>query len=190
MNQTIREYRFPSAQVLQLVQGDITSEVVDAIVNAANAHLAHGAGVAGAIVRQGGAVIQAESDQWVREHGLVSHANPAYTLAGNLPCRYVIHAVGPRWGEGDEQTRLNEAIIGSLRCAEQLGLASIAFPAISTGIFGFPKELAAQVMLAAIQDYLEKHPASELKLIRLVMFDVATMQAFLRLWEQDDHLHT
>jgi O-acetyl-ADP-ribose deacetylase (regulator of RNase III) len=188
MNQTIREHRFPTGQVLQLAQGDITDEKVDAIVNAANTHLAHGAGVAGAIVRKGGRLIQDESQQWVRKHGLVSHSEPAYTQAGNLPCKYVIHAVGPHWGEGDEQNKLKEAVTGALALAEQLSLGSISLPAISTGIFGFPKELAAQELLSAIRFYLSEHPASGLRLIRLVLFDLATMQAFLRVWEQDDQL--
>lgn len=127
--------------MLQLVEGDITTAKVDAIVNAANAHLQHGGGVAGIISRKGGPVIQRESDLWVREHGSVRHAEPAVTSGGSLPCRYVLHAVGPVWGEGDEDRKLAEAVTGSLRAADQLELTSIAFPAISTGIFGFPKEI-------------------------------------------------
>jgi O-acetyl-ADP-ribose deacetylase (regulator of RNase III) len=188
VNQAAKEHTFPSGQQLQIAQGDITAETVDAIVNAANCHLEHGAGVAGAIVRRGGLQIQAESNQWVWEHGTVSHAEPAYTRAGNLPCRYVFHAVGPRWGEGDEAAKLGAAIGGSLRLAEQLGLSSIAFPAISTGIFGFPRTLAAQVILGSIQGYLAQNPDSGLKLIRLVLYDQETLQAFLKAWEQDDHL--
>jgi O-acetyl-ADP-ribose deacetylase (regulator of RNase III) len=180
-------YTFPSGQVLQISQGDITAETVDAIVNTANAYLEHGAGVAGAIVQRGGQQIQAESSQWVREHGLVSHAEPAYTHAGYLPCRYVIHAVGPRWGEGDETDKLGAAVRGSLQLAERLSLSSIAFPAISTGIFGFPKLRAAQVMLSTIRDYLANNPDSSLKLIRLVLYDQETLRAFVDTWEQDDH---
>jgi O-acetyl-ADP-ribose deacetylase (regulator of RNase III) len=190
MNQMVKEHLFQSGQKLQIAQGDITAEKVDVIVNAANSHLMHGAGVAGAIVRRGGTQIQAESRQWVREHGLVGHAEPAYTHAGNLPCRYVIHAVGPVWGDGDEDTMLEAAMRGSLRLADRLGVSSIAFPAISTGIFGFPKARAAQVMLNSIQDYLATNPASRLKLIRLVLFDQETLQAFVRVWEQDDHFRT
>src|SRR4030065_1710862 len=104
MNQTIKVYTFPSGQSLHIAQGDITAETVDAIVNAANSYLEHGLGVAGAIVRWGGPVIQTESSQWVREHGPVTHAEPAYTTAGELHCRYVLHAVGPRRGEGGEAT--------------------------------------------------------------------------------------
>jgi O-acetyl-ADP-ribose deacetylase (regulator of RNase III) len=188
MNQVVREHTFTSGQKLQLVQGDITEEQVDAIVNAANAHLAHGAGVAGAIVRKGGRQIQIESDQWVHEHGMVSHSEPAYTQAWNLPCRYVIHAVGPRWGEGNEETKLIAAVQGSLRRAEELGLASMAFPAISTGIFGFPVQLAAQVILSTITTYLQDRPTSKLSLVRVVLFDRETRRAFEDEWGQDDHL--
>lgn len=140
MNCLLDETVLPSGQTLQFVQGDITAESTDAIVNAANKHLQHGAGVAGAILRRGGQVIQRESDAWIQAHGNVSHAAPAWTSGGNLACRIVIHAVGPVWGDGDEEKKLANAIIGSLRLADELGLHSIAFPAISTGIFGFPKE--------------------------------------------------
>jgi O-acetyl-ADP-ribose deacetylase (regulator of RNase III) len=190
MNKVVREHKFQTGASIQLVQGDITDETVDAIVNAANSHLAHGAGVAGAIVRKGGRQIQEESWKWVQEHGYVSHAEPAYTQAGRLPCKYVIHAVGPRWGEGDEEAKLAEAGQGSLRLAEQLGLSSIAFPAISTGIFGFPLPLAARVLLANIVDYLTRKPESSLKLVRLVLYDREALQAFINEWEQDDHLRT
>ena len=188
MNETSKERIFPTGQKLQLVQGDITEETVDAIVNAANAHLSHGAGVAGAILRRGGMQIQVESDQWVQEHGMVRHAEPAYTRAGNLPCRYVIHAVGPIWSEGQEEEKLQAATNGSLQLAERLGLQSIAFPAISTGIYRFPKPLAAQVMLSTIADHLTANPDSSLKLVRIVLYEPETLQAFIEAWEQNDHL--
>ncbi len=188
MNQVCKEFIYPSGQVLQIARGDLTSETVDAIVNAANATLEHGSGVAGAIVRRGGPQIQAESNQWVSEHGPVTHAKPAYTRSGKLPCRYVIHAVGPRWGEGDEEDKLMSAIHGSLQLADRLSLGSIAFPAVATGIFGFPKPLAARVILASIHEYLAENPACKLKLIRLVLFDQETLQAFVDEWEQNDHL--
>jgi putative ATPase len=190
MNQTLKKHTFPSGLTLQIVQGDITAEAVDAIVNAANSYLEHGAGVAGAILRKGGPSIQVESDQWVGAHGPVSHAEPAYTAAGNLPYRYVIHAVGPRWGEGQEHAKLAAAVHGSLHRANELSLASIALPALSTGVYGFPRPLAAGVILGTIQDYVAENPASSLKTIHLVLFDQETVQAFLNAWEQDDHLHT
>jgi O-acetyl-ADP-ribose deacetylase (regulator of RNase III) len=183
MNRVILESLAPSGQRLQLVQGDLTEEGVDAIVNAANSALAHGGGVAGAIARKGGSQIQEESVRWVQEHGPVRHAEPAYTRAGRLPCRYVIHAVGPVWGEGDEDAKLSAAVSGSLALADQLRLASLALPAISTGIFGFPKERAARLILAAIQDYLRQNPASGLKQIRLVLYDQPTLEAFQNAWK-------
>jgi O-acetyl-ADP-ribose deacetylase (regulator of RNase III) len=123
-------------------------------------------------------------------HGLVTHAEPAYTGGGNLPCRFVIHAVGPVWGEGDEEDKLTAAIRGSLQLAERLNLTSIAFPAISTGIYRFPVPLAPQVILAAIQGYLADHPTSHLELIRLVLYDRETWHAFADALEQDDHFGT
>jgi O-acetyl-ADP-ribose deacetylase len=186
MNELLLETSLADGRLLQLAQGDLTAESVDAIVNAANAYLQHGAGVAGAIARAGGPVIQGESDAWVRKHGPVSHAAPAWTSGGSLACRYVIHAVGPVWGEGGEDEKLQAAVTGSLRTADELKLASIAFPAISTGIFGFPKERAAGVMLAAIRDYAELQQ-SGLKQIRIVVYDAATTAAFEKVWH--DHFH-
>jgi O-acetyl-ADP-ribose deacetylase (regulator of RNase III) len=185
VNTVLAEAGFSSGQTFQLVQGDITAETTEAIVNAANPALRHGAGVAGAILRRGGPVIQQESEAWVREHGPVSHAAPAWTSAGSLPCRYVIHAVGPVWGDGDEDAKLAAAVSGSLSVAESLGLASLALPAISTGIFGFPKERAAQVTLTTVRDYFSTRPSSGLKQVRLVLYDTSTLDAFLRIWH--DH---
>lgn len=183
MNQVVEEIQLPGGQSLQLVHGDLTEEQVDAIVNAANAHLQHGGGVAGAIAWRGGPQIQAESDKWVRKYGPVPHDRPAYTSAGRLPCRYVIHAVGPVWGSGNEDARLSQAVRGSLRLADELKLASIAIPAISTGIFGFPKERAARLMLAEIQDYFAQNPASGLKQVRLTIIDPPTVGVFREAWQ-------
>ncbi|HEX7976861.1 MAG TPA: macro domain-containing protein [Anaerolineales bacterium] len=182
MNRVLQEHVFKQGQRLQIVEGDLTQENVDAIVNAANAHLMHGGGVAAAISRRGGPQIQAESSAWVRQHGPVTHAEPAYTHAGSLPCRYVIHAVGPIWGEGDEDARLADAVRGALRRAEQLELNSVAIPAISTGIFGFPKERAARVILETISSYFAQEPASRLSLVRLVLYERDTTDAFLQEW--------
>jgi O-acetyl-ADP-ribose deacetylase len=166
------------------VQGDITALQVDAIVNAANAHLQHGGGVAGIISRKGGPAIQKESDAWVREHGPVPHAEPAVTSGGNLPCRYVIHAVGPVWGEGDEDRKLTEAVTGSLSTADKLGLSSMAFPAISTGIFGFPKERAAGVTFSAIADFFANKMESSITLVQMVLYDQPTLDAFMKVWRE------
>ena len=128
-----------------------------------------------------GECIQEESEAWVRKHGRVTHAKPAWTSGGLLPTKYVIHAVGPVWGDGDEDAKLGSAIRGSLEVADQLRSASVSFPAISTGIFGFPKERAAGVIFTAIENYFSEHE-SGIKLVRLVLFDQATIKAFISLW--------
>lgn len=184
MNTVLIERSLPTGQTVQLVQGDLTTEQVDAIVNAANEHLAHGGGVAWAIVRKGGEVIQQESDEWIRAHGPVSHAHPAWTSGGLLPAKYVIHAVGPVWGDGDEDAKLSAAVRGSLHVADELRLASIAMPAISTGIFGFPKGRAADVTFRAIAHYFSEHSESGVSLVRIVLFDSATIDAFMDVWKE------
>jgi putative ATPase len=183
MNKILRHKTFPSGVAFQIVQGDITQEVVDAIVNAANSHLQHGGGVADVIVRQGGQLIQQESNAWVQEHGLVSHQSPAYTSAGRLPCKYVIHAVGPVWGEGDEDAKLSAAVRGSLQLAEELNLGSISIPAISTGIFGFPKDRAAKIIFVTIDDFFLHKPETSLEQVRLTLFDLPTIQIFLDIYD-------
>lgn len=184
MNRILEEKDLPQGRILQLVQGDLTIEAVDVIVNAANSQLQHGGGVAGAIARRGGPEIQAQSNAWVRENGPVTYNTPAYTGAGSLPCRYVIHAVGPVWGEGNEDEKLQTAVSKSLQLADELEISSIAFPAISTGIFGFPKERAAGVILNAIGDYLSHWSDSGIKQIRITLYDQPTTDAFLKVWQE------
>jgi O-acetyl-ADP-ribose deacetylase len=181
VNKVLAERVLPTGQTIQIVQGDLTEESTDAIVNAANEHLKHGAGVAGAILRRGGRVIQQESDDWVRDHGPVSHAHPAWTSGGLLPAKYVIHAVGPVWGDGDEDARLSAAVRGSLELADKLQCTSIALPAISTGIFGFPKDRAAGVIQGTLDDYFSRTD-SRIVLVRLVLFDEPTITAFTKTW--------
>ncbi|MFQ6102385.1 MAG: macro domain-containing protein [Anaerolineae bacterium] len=141
---------------LALVEGDITEMDTDAIVNAANERLAHGGGVAGVISRKGGPAIQRESNEWVRRHGRVVTGSAAITSGGNLKARYVIHAVGPIYdGTPRSAELLGAAVHAALHTADEHGLKSIALPAISTGIFGYPMEEAARVMLRAAIGYLE-----------------------------------
>ena len=179
MNEILLEAPLPNKKAFQIVQGDITTENVDAIVNAANSRLQHGGGVAWSISRRGGKIIQSESNAWAREHGEVSYASPAYTSAGELPCKYVIHAVGPVWGDGEEDAKLVDAISGSLRVASDLGLVSVSLPAISTGIFGFPKELAAKIIFSTIEQYLTQNPASPLQTVRLILYGEADANLYL-----------
>jgi O-acetyl-ADP-ribose deacetylase (regulator of RNase III) len=176
----VAEHAFENGNILRLVHGDLTEARVDAIVNAANAQLMHGGGVAGDIVDKGGPEIQAESDAWVREHGAVPHDQPAITGAGSLPCKYVIHAVGPVWGSGDEDAKLRAAITGALEVAERNKLGSLALPAISTGIFGFPKDRGAVVILNAIVDHLAQNTECALSEVNVTLIDKPSVQVFAR----------
>jgi len=137
--------------VIELVAGDITELDADAIVNAANDQLILGGGVAGAIRRKGGPSIQAQCDTI----GGCPVGQAAITTGGNLKVKYVIHAVGPRMGEGNEDQKLRNATLNSLKLADQNKLKSIAFPAISTGIFGYPIDRCAKIMLTATAEYLK-----------------------------------
>ena len=157
---------------LQLEQGDITDSSADAIVNAANSDLILGAGVAGAIRRKGGPSIQEECDRI----GSCPVGNAVITSAGNLQTRFVIHAVGPKWGEGHEVEKLRNAAIKSLQRAEEKKLKSIAFPAISTGIFGFPLKLAAETLLTAVWQYLSQK--SEIETVTFILFDIESFNVF------------
>jgi O-acetyl-ADP-ribose deacetylase (regulator of RNase III) len=171
-------YLFPGNRKLTIVQGDITQESTDAIVNAANEKLRHGGGVAAAIARAGGPEIQHESNEWVATHGPVSHEQPAITTSGKMPSKYVIHAVGPVWGSGDEPRKLADSIYGSLRLASEKQFKSIAFPAISTGIFGYPKEDAAPVFFETIARFIAETPDNSLELIKITIIDLPTLTVF------------
>ena len=142
---------------LEIVQGDITALAVDAIVNAANGYLKHGGGVAAAISRKGGPSIQHESDAIIRKRGPLGTGDAAITGGGNLPARFVIHAVGPIWSEhqpAEADRLLRKAVQSCLALAEENGLKSVALPAISTGIYGFPIDRAAPLMLAEAANHL------------------------------------
>ena len=152
----IREALFKTTRV-RVIRGDLTEATVDAIVNAANSRLQHGGGVAGAIVRKGGAIIQAESDRI----GHVPVGESALTTAGALKAKYVIHTVGPRWGEGDEEVKLRSAVRNTLKLAQEKAFAAIAMPAISAGIFGFPKDQCARIMVEEIAAFTDGHKGIE-----------------------------
>ncbi len=179
-NQIISEKEIISGKKIKLVQGDITEETVDAIVNAANSYLQHGGGVAAAIVRKGGYEIQEESNRI----GYVPVGKAAMTGAGRLPAKYVIHAVGPRWGEGDEDNKLKSAVQSSLELAAEKGLKSISMPAISAGIFGFPKDRCARIILSTIEEYLRQHPDTALNEVRVCLYDKPTMNAFVEAFKE------
>jgi O-acetyl-ADP-ribose deacetylase (regulator of RNase III) len=156
---------------LQAVRGDITTESVDVIVNAANTALVAGGGVCGAIFRAAGPGLAAAC----AELGGCATGDAKATPGFSLPARWIIHAVGPVWAGGDrgEPERLASAYRRSLEVAEGLGAASVAFPAISTGIFGYPLEAATDVALGAVRD-----AGSRVALVRFVCFDEPTRAAY------------
>jgi O-acetyl-ADP-ribose deacetylase (regulator of RNase III) len=158
---------------IELVQGDITDIATDAIVNAANESLQMGGGVAGAIRRRGGPAIQRECD----DIGGTPVGTAVLTTGGNLKARYVIHAVGPRWGEGDEDQKLANAVNTALKLADNKRLRSLAIPAISTGIFGFPKERAANIILSTTLAFVHE-ATTTLRRIVFCLFDPASYNVF------------
>jgi O-acetyl-ADP-ribose deacetylase (regulator of RNase III) len=160
--------------------GDITRIDADAIVNAANSGLAPGGGVSGAIHSAGGPEIARECAAYVREHGPVPTGGAALTTAGRLPARHVIHAVGPIWGGGrsGEPEALASAYGRSIEIADANGLETIAFPSISTGIYGYPLDLAAPVAVHAVQEALVD--TRHLREATFVLFDQRTYDAYER----------
>lgn len=152
---------------IKVVRGDITEMEVDVIVNAANSYLKHGGGVAGAIVRKGGSVIQEESNHI----GFVAVGSCALTSGGRLKAGNVIHAVGPRWGEGDEEKKLKDAVHNTLVLASQKSFRTLAMPAISAGIFGFPRDRCASVIVHKVIAFLSSQTTSLREIIFCLIDD-------------------
>ena len=167
-------------KAIRLVQGDITERDVEAIVNAANSHLKHGGGVAGAIVRRGGQVIQDESDKV----GYTPVGSAAITTAGKLKAKHVIHAVGPRMGEGDEDNKLRGAVTSTLYLASENGIKSLSMPAISSGIFGFPKDRCAAILVGESSGFLRDNAKTSLELVEFCVFDDSTLDYFRKEFKQ------
>lgn len=164
---------------IELRQGDITEVRCDAIVNAANASLLGGGGVDGAIHRAGGPAILAECKAIVRERGPLPTGQAVITTAGKLPARFVIHTVGPVWSGNDaeEQEReLADCYRNSLQLALEKGCNTVAFPNISTGVYHFPKERAAQVAIGAVREFLQAHDGPER--VIFVCFDAENYQLY------------
>jgi O-acetyl-ADP-ribose deacetylase len=160
--------------VLEITQGDITLEATEAIGNAANSSLAGGGGVDGAIHRAGGRAIMEELK--AKYKGCPT-GSAVITSGGNLRAKYVIHAVGPRYsGSPRDPELLSGAYRKSLELCTEHKISSIAFPSISTGIYGYPVEEASRIALKTVRDYLKDHP--EIKLVRFVLFDARTYRAY------------
>lgn len=166
---------------LELAQGDVTRQEVDAIVNAANSQLAGGGGVDGAIHRAGGELLMQETDERYPDGCPTGEA--VVTDAGNLPAKYVFHAVGPRWRGGlhGEPELLASAYRRCLERAVEHECDSVAFPAISTGVYGYPIDLAAETALKTVHDFLVEH--NRPRLVRFVLFDGGAYGAFARVLE-------
>ncbi|MFL6413996.1 MAG: macro domain-containing protein [Nitrososphaeraceae archaeon] len=192
----VEEIRLHNNRILRLVKGDITERNVDAIVNAANSYLKHGGGVAAAIVRKGGTIIQKESDKIITARGLVPVGSAVITTAGKLPCKAVIHTVGPRMGEGNEDYKLRKAVRSSLILASEKGFKSISMPAISSGIFGFPKDRCAKILVEESKTFLQdsnndntstNNTISTLDIIEFCIFDNETLVCFKNQFDNFKH---
>jgi O-acetyl-ADP-ribose deacetylase len=166
------------ASKFELMQGDLTEMKTDAIVNAANNDLQHGGGVAGAIRRKGGDIIQRESN----EIGSIPVGGAAITSGGKLKARYVIHAASMQLGGRTTARALRSSTAHSLRIAAEKGLKTIAFPAVGTGIAGFPMEECAEIMLQESMDHLKR--GSSLEKIYFVLFDEPSLKTFEKVWQR------
>jgi O-acetyl-ADP-ribose deacetylase (regulator of RNase III) len=171
--QLIDEIRMSNDKIIRLIKGDITDQNVDVIVNPANSYLQHGGGVAAAIVRKGGKTIQKESDKI----GFVPVGSSVITLSGNLPCQAIIHTVGPKMGEGNEDFKLSKSIQSCLSLASDNSYKIISIPAISSGIFGFPKDRCANILLDECIKFLQNNNTS-LKTIEFCIIDDETLNHF------------
>ena len=171
--QLIDEIRISNDKIIRLIKGDITEQNVDVIVNPANSYLKHGGGVAGAIVRKGGKIIQIESDKI----GFVPVGLSVITTSGELPCEAIIHTVGPKMGEGNEDFKLSKSIHSCLSLASENSYKNISIPAISSGIFGFPKDRCANILLDESIKFLQNNNTS-IKIIEFCIIDDETLFHF------------
>ncbi|KAL4427507.1 hypothetical protein ABPG74_015210 [Tetrahymena malaccensis] len=170
---------------VSIVQNDLTLEEVEAIVNAANSFLSHGGGVAGAISRKGGKIIQQQSDEIIKKRNKIKNGDSVTTDAGKLPCKKVIHTVGPIWEDGNsnEKEELARCMKTILEEAQKYELKTLSIPAISSGIFGFPKDLCAKILLSETQNLLKSQYSDYFKEIRFCNFDNETVQVFIQEFE-------
>jgi len=173
MAETASEVTLPKGQKLSLVIGDICDQDVEAIINPSNQELSHDGGVSGALVQKGGKEIQKESNKWIKKHGKLDVGESAITTAGTLHAKYIIHTVGPRWGEKKEVPKLRNAIYGAMKLVESQNLKSVALPAISLGAFEFPVKKGVRTILEALTEFLsvEVQKDSKLKDVRIVLLD-------------------
>jgi O-acetyl-ADP-ribose deacetylase (regulator of RNase III) len=166
-------------KTLRLVKGDITKSNVDVIVNAANSQLKHHGGLAKHIVENGGYIIQKESNQI----GFVPVGQAVITGSGRLSCKAVIHAIGPRWGEGNEENKLKNAVKNSLELASKKNFQSISMPAISAGIYRFPKDKCAKIIVSESVMFFHENPKSSIDTIEFCIYEDETLFHFKKQFE-------
>ena len=169
----LSEIDLGAGRAFRVVRGDLLREPVEAIVNAANGHLAHGGGVAGIIARAAGPALQDECDRIVRERGPLPTGTAVVTCAGKLSFKGVIHAVGPRNGEGDEEAKLVRALTAAFACAQERQWQSVSFPAVSSGIFAVPLDICARAYVKAARQ-------APLSNVRLCLRDRPVIDAVLK----------
>jgi len=167
----VKQIEFENGKKFEVVIYDLLYEPTDAIVNAANSGLSHGGGVAAAISKTAGPELDDEGDRIVAEHGPVPVGGAVVTTAGNLPFKGVIHVVGPRKGEGDEEDKLICALRSAFDLAHERGWKSVSFPGVSSGIFAVPHDICARAYMRAVKEFFRELPDSSLSLIRLVLFE-------------------
>jgi O-acetyl-ADP-ribose deacetylase (regulator of RNase III) len=184
MDKQAREVIINQAR-LTIIQGDITKQATDAIVNAANSGLMGGGGVDGAIHRAGGATILEECKQIVAKQGRLPTGKAVITTGGNLPTKHVIHTVGPIWRGGDkgEAALLESAYRESLKLAAEHNLTSVSFPSISTGAYGYPVAEAAKIAIRTVASFLSEQ-ATSVKEVFFVLFDPITYQSYSSAFEE------
>jgi len=167
--EVVAREELPGGRLFEVVVGDLLKEPVEAIVNAANGHLAHGGGVAAVIARAAGSALVAEGDQIVSQGGPIPVGESVVTTAGELPFEGVIHTVGPHQGIGQEEARLEAALRSAFLRAHERGWASVSFPAVSSGIFAVPLDVCARAYVAAVRGFWDDHPDTSLKSIRICL---------------------
>ncbi len=178
----IKSKTFSGGQTFTMVVNDILFEPVQCIVNAANGMLAHGGGVAAAIAEAAGSVLLADCREIVSQRGRISSGHAVVSKAGDLPFRGVIHAVGPKMGEGDEESKIVKALREAFDLAEERRWKSLSFPAVSSGIFLVPHATCARAYLRAVREFFAAHPLSELREIRLCLFMGPLLETVQKEW--------
>jgi len=176
----MKQMHLPGDREFLVVIYDLLYEPVDCIVNAANGGLSHGGGVAAAIADAAGPELVRECNRIVKERGRIPVGEAVVTTAGELPFKGVIHAVGPRMGDGDEENKLVKTLHSAFLGAQERGWTSLSFPAISSGIFSVPIPVCARAYVRAVHDFFQEHPESCLRIIRLCLFQGPMVDAVMR----------